>query len=234
MKQRYWVVKKLFRNLVSGWLLALFVMPAAAAPGFSEINNELFDKHHLKNINEPGTLHYAYRKISFVEGNREDTIDVNVSNIRNTGRSDIDFEFFTGQYKRPYEAMTDQRGNGVFVLFLEFDVHEMNRLTGGEWRYFQRKLRWAFAEGAAKSEVDIDYDGRKVKGYQYVVQPYANDPKNSRYKLYANKYYIFTLSEEIPGEIYQVRTVVPDGRTWREGDPVLVDESITFTGFDPA
>jgi hypothetical protein len=218
--------------LMSGWLMVLF-SNAFAEPGFSEVNNELFDKAHLKNITQPGTLTYKYKKESFVEDSREDTIKVHVSNIRNTGRSDLSFDFFTNQYKRPYEPMENQRGNGVFVLFLEFDVHEMKRLTGGEWRYFQRKLRWALAAGAEKKQVDIDYKGKKVKGTQYIVQPYINDPKNARYKLYASKYYIFTLSEDIPGEIYEVRTIVPDGDTWQEGQAALVDESITFESYKP-
>jgi len=51
--------------------------------------------------------------------------------------------------------------------------------------------------------------------------------------LYSSKYYIFTMSEEIPGEIYQVKTVVPDGKNWKEGDPVLVEEKVTFSGFEP-
>ncbi len=225
-------MKKLLMVLMSGWLMVLF-SNAFAEPGFSEVNNELFDKAHLKNITQPGTLTYKYKKESFVEDSREDTIKVHVSNIRNTGRSDLSFDFFTNQYKRPYEPMENQRGNGVFVLFLEFDVHEMKRLTGGEWRYFQRKLRWALAAGAEKKQVDIDYNGKKVKGTQYIVQPYINDPKNARYKLYASKYYIFTLSEDIPGEIYEVRTIVPDGDTWQEGQAALVDESITFESYKP-
>lgn len=226
-------MKKLVMTLVTGWMLAVLTT-VSAAPGFSEVNNVLFDKSHMKNIEQPGTITYNYKKESFVEDSRDDHVQVMVSNIRNTGRRDIAFEFFTGEYKRPYEPMENQRGNGVFALYLEYDIHEMQRLTGGEWRYFQRKLRWSFAEGGDKKEVDIDYNGKMVKGIQYTVQPYINDPKNARYKLYANKYYIFTLSEAIPGEIYQVRTVVPDGKTWSEGEPALVDESITFESFDGA
>ncbi|MBL4638785.1 MAG: hypothetical protein JKY76_05425, partial [Proteobacteria bacterium] len=45
-------------------------------------------------------------------------------------------------------------------------------------------------------------------------------------------YYIFTMSEEIPGEVYQIRTIVPDGKKWQEGDEVLTEEVLTFVGFE--
>lgn len=211
----------------------LMVNTAYAVTGFSEINNELFDKAHLKNITEPSILHYSYQRDSFVDGPRDDTIDMTVTNLRNTGRKDTSFEFFTGKFNRPYQDRNNQQGNGVFVLFLEFDIRELDRLTGGDWAYFQRKLRWAFAKGADKKEVEIDYQGRKVKGMQYTVRPYVNDPKNSRYSLYAGKVYMITMSDEIPGEIYQMRTVVPDGMDWNEGDAPLIEETLTFTGIEP-
>lgn len=66
-----------------------------------------------------------------------------------------------------------------------------------------------------------------------MIQPYINDPKKDRYSLYASKYYIFTLSEDVPGEFYKIRTVVPDGDTWQEGDPLLVEEVLTFDRFEP-
>jgi len=211
----------------------LFVTTSAVAvTGFSEVNNVLFDKAHLKNITEESILHYVYKKDHFIDGSREDTIDVIVTNIRNTGRKDTHYEFFTGEFNRPYMDRDNQQGNGVFLFFLEFDVRELDRLTGGKWRYFQRKIRWALAKGATKKEVEIDYNGEKIIGEQYIIQPFINDPKNARYALYANKYYIFTLSEDIPGEIYQVRTIVPDGKKWQEGDEVLSEETVTFSGVD--
>lgn len=225
-------MRKIGTLLASVCVLLIFTANAYAVSGFSEINNELFDKAHLKNITVPGTLHYKYKKESFVDGAREDTIDVIVTNIRNTGRKDTEFKFFTGDDNRPYMDRDNQQGNGIFVLYLEFDIHEMERLTGGDWPYFQRKIRWALAKGADSKEVEIDYQGKKVKGIQYTIQPYINDPKSARYSLYAGKYYIFTLSEEIPGEIYQVRTIVPDGKTWQEGDEFLTEEVLTFTGFE--
>lgn len=233
MIKRYVVVKKLWFSLISTCLLLLVTINAYSITGFSEVNNELFDKAHLKNILQPGTLHYTYKRESFVDGQREDTIDVVVSNIRNTGRRDTHFDFFTGKHNRPYMDRDNQQGNGIFVLYLEFDIHELERLTGGDWPYFQRKIRWALAKGANKKEVEIEYQGKQVQGVQYTIQPFINDPKNARYSLYAGKYYIFTMSEEIPGEIYQLRTIVPDGKTWQEGDDVLTEEVLTFSGFEP-
>lgn len=218
---------------VSSCVLLLFTASSYAVTGFSDVNNALFDKAHLKNIKQEGILHYVYKKDHFSDGVREDTIDIIITNLRNTGRKDTHFEFFTDEHKRPYLDRDNQQGNGVFVFFLEFDVREMDRLTGGDWRYFQRKIRWALAKGATKKEIEINYEGEKVKGVQYIIQPFINDPKNSRYTLYANKYYIFTMSEDIPGEIYQVRTIVPDGKKWQEGDAVLSEETVTFSGFNP-
>jgi hypothetical protein len=225
-------VQKIGLSALTASLLFVFAASVHAVVGFSEINNELFDKAHLKNVTQPGVLHYEYKKESFIDGAREDTIDMTVTNIRNTGRKDTSFEFFTGTYNRPYQDRNNQQGNGVFVLYLEFDIHELDRLTGGEWAYFQRKIRWALARGASKKEVDIEFQGKQVKGIQYIIQPFANDPKKERYSLYANKYYIFTMSEDIPGEIYQIRTIVPDGKKWQEGDEVLTEEVLTFTGYD--
>lgn len=208
-------------------------MSSYAVTGFSEVNNALFDKAHLKNIKEEGILHYVYKKEHFIDGERDDTIDVVVTNLRNTGRKDTHFEFFTDKFKRPYQDRDNQRGNGVFVFFLEFDVREMDRLTGGDWRYFQRKIRWALAKGATKTEIEFEHKGEKLKGTQYLIQPFVNDPKNERYSLYANKYYIFIMSEDIPGEFYQLRSIVPDGKKWQEGDAVLSEETVTFSGFNP-
>jgi len=225
-------VWKIGSSLLTACLLLVSTVSVHAVTGFSEINNELFDKAHLKNISIPGVLHYEYKKESFIDGAREDTIDMTITNVRNTGRKDTSFEFFTGAHNRPYQDRDNQQGNGVFVLYLEFDIRELDRLTGGDWAYFQRKIRWALAKGAVKKEIEFEHQGQLVKGIQYIIQPFFNDPKKERYSLYANKYYIFTMSEEIPGEIYQIRTIVPDGKKWQEGDEVLTEETLTFVGFE--
>ncbi len=218
--------------------LLMFSQTALAVSGFSEINNIIFDNAHLKNIKQEGTLNYIYKKEHFIDGPREDTIDLVLTNLRNTGRKDTHIEFFTGKYNRPYQDRDNQKGNSVVVFFLEFDVRELaktiNSTRPERWHYLQKKVKWQLARGAVQKDIEVDYNGTKVAASQYMIRPYINDPKKADFPLYANKYYIFTLSEDIPGGIYQVRTIVPDGDEWQEGDEALIDESVTFVGFTPA
>lgn len=204
-----------------------------AEEGYSEINNALFDNPHMQNIKVPGTLIYSYQKTRTDEVPIKDIVSVDINNITATGRTDQTYNFFTGKNKRPYQSRTNQSGNGIFMLFLEWDVHQLERETEGSWRHFQRRIRWAMAEGAKKKQVQIIYNGNSVEGTQYTIQPYADDEKSARLGSYANKYYSFTLSKEIPGMIYQVRTVIPEEKKWVEGDKSISVESITFTGFKP-
>jgi hypothetical protein len=59
------------------------------------------------------------------------------------------------------------------------------------------------------------------------VQPYLNDPvMQARAEKYEKKTYIFTLSNQVPGGVYQIQTTVasPDGKA----DAPLIDETMTF------
>jgi hypothetical protein len=215
------------------YVLLLVNTQLFAAEGFSEVNNALFDSPHMKNIKVPGSLNYLYKKSNIGEQTKEDKVSVNITNISDTGRTDQAYIFFTGDNKRPYQDRTKLLGNGIFMLFLEWDVHELERQTKGSWRHFQRRIRWAMAAGAAKKDVLISYQGKELKGTQYIIQPYVDDEKSVRYGTHANKYYTFTLSDGIPGTIYEVRTIVPKAKIWQQGDELITDERITFIGFTP-
>ena len=204
-----------------------------AEEGYSEVNNALFDSPHMQNIKVPGSLSYQYKKTATNEQAKEDSVTVNITNISDAGRTDQAYDFFTGENKLPYQNRTKLSGNAIFMLFLERDVHELERQTSGSWRHFQRRIRWAMAAEAAKKEVLITYQGKELNGTKYIIQPYADDEKSARYGAHANKYYTFTLSDGIPGTIYEVRSIVPKTETWQEGDALITDERITFTDFTP-
>lgn len=174
-----------------------------------------------------------YYKTAVNEAFKQDSVSVNIISISDGRTTDQSYDFFGGENKRPYQARKNVTGNAVFMLFLEKDVHELQRQTGGSWRHFRYQIRWALAACAVKSEVLIRHQNKAIKGTQYSIQPYAQDDKSERCGIHANKYYIVTLSNEIPGTIYQVRSVVPEDKNWKESDELISEESITFTGFTP-
>lgn len=202
-----------------------------AAEGFSEVNNALFDSPHMQSIKTAGKINYQYKKIRTDEKNQNDSVTIDVSNLSENGRTDQSYVFFTGENQKNYPTRKNIIGNGIFMMFLEWDVHQLERQTEGSWRHFQRRIRWAMAAGAKKKEVEIPYKDKKIKATQYTIQPYANDKKSKRYGAYANKVYLFTLSKDIPGTIYEVRTIVPKNKDWKEGDDIVIDERITFASF---
>lgn len=228
------IPSSLFQNTKStffAYLLLLMVStPLMAEKGFSDINNDLFDSPHMKNIKKAGKLNYVFTS-NHGDKNINDTARIDVTNIRDNFRTDQKYFFFTKESNKPFSARTNMLGNGIFMLFLEWDIHDLERSTEGSWRHFQRRIRWAMAKNPTKEAIEIDYQGKKVKGFQYTIQPYADDKNSSRYGDYANKFYTFKFSDEIPGTIYQIRTITPKSKTWKEGDKVVSDAQLTFTNF---
>ncbi len=211
-------------------MASILSLPIMAENGFSDINNDLFDSPHMKNIKKEGSLNYIFIS-KHGEKTIKDTARIDITNIRNNFRTDQKYFFFTKKNNKPFSNRTNMLGNGIFMLFLEWDIHDLERKTKGSWRHFQRRIRWAMAKNPPKKEVEINYQGKKIKGIQYTFQPYADDKNSKRYGDYLNKYYIFTLSKEIPGTIYQIRTITPETKTWTEGDKVIAEARLTFAEF---
>jgi hypothetical protein len=94
----------------------------------------------------------------------------------------------------------------VLLGFLEHDIAEMKRLTGGSTNYFRKRIRMALAEAAQISREPIMYGGKKLEGQAVRIQPYLNDPLHARFEKYVGKTYTFVVSAQVPGGVYQVRT----------------------------
>ena len=116
-------------------------------------------------------------------------------------------------------------GNPVLVVYMQGDVYEMNRLTNGSWRYFQRRIKSAFAEGAKIEPVTFEYGGTEMTGEKISITPYLNDPRRRQFAQFAPKIYEFILSEQVPGKLYQIKTVIPAGSP--DSEP-LMEETLTL------
>lgn len=195
---------------------------------FSEAESRLWLADHLKNITQPIRLRYDFVKSGTYEDGFSDVVLLEIKQLNDDGSKNVDMQFFTGERSQPFspDTVTEVRGNPVLGLYMRGDVYDMNRLTEGSWRYFQRRIKLALSQTATIEPVEIEFAGKKVKAERIVITPYAKDPHSAQFQQLTAKRYEFTLSDAVPGTIYQIRTVVPGVL---DADAPLLEERLTLT-----
>jgi len=196
--------------------------PPVAAP-ISQAERRLFVDDHLSGVQAPTTLSYDFAKAGSLEPGHRDELRLAL-NAGSAGKCCV----ATGQFARDPSRWSLPRiegatANPVVLYFLEHDVREMNRLTGGQPNYFRKRIRLSLVDAATLGETTIQYRGRSVPAVEIRVTPYAHDPMRARYERFASKQYVFVLADGVPGGVYQLRTVLPSA----DGSP-LIDESLTL------
>jgi len=193
---------------------------------FSEAEQLLWLGDQLASIERPGTLTYAFKRAGTVGNAFSDTVQLKILDIKPNGAKSAQVYFLTGNRNRYVPPNEETRVNPVIAVYLQGDVLEMNRLTRGNWRYFQRLIKGALAQDAAIETVRFEFQNKMVVGKRVTFFPYLKDPKNARYKKYAGKKYEITVSTDLPGVLYRIHTIVP-GTT-----APLAEESLTLVGTD--
>ncbi|MET0858931.1 MAG: hypothetical protein ABWY27_19445 [Telluria sp.] len=199
--------------------LALAAQPAAAQ-AIAVAETLLFQTNHLQNVRAPLTLTYAFRK----EGSLEPGFDDQVRLVLAAGTPAVTMQFLTGARERRAPDADNPEGNPVLLGFLERDIAEMARLTGGSGNYFRKRIRLALAQSAQVRPLRFSYAGKPVDGREVSIAPYLDDPLRQRFEQYAGKRYTFVVSPQVPGGVYQVRAAVPGA----PGAAPLVDETLTL------
>jgi hypothetical protein len=216
-------------------LVAALVLPPAAPAddALSEAEQRLFMDAHLRNTASPSVLRYRYAREGSLGQAVVDEVSVRVEPAASTDARKVHVGYLSG--KRAFELpdIDSATANPVIMFFLEHDVREMQRLTGGQSNYFRKRVRLALAETAQVRPVTFEQAGQSIEGWEISVRPFDNDPMKARFEAYADKRYAFTLSDRIPGMVYEMRTVMADRRpppADGSARPALVDESIRFQG----
>ena len=199
---------------------------AVADESISAAETLLFDTDHLKTITQPLSLHYHFKKTGKLEGGFEDDVELTIRSGPYAGRKQVSTTYLSGEHRENFPPVEGATGNPVLMYFLERDIREMQRLTGGNWRYFQKRIRLALADKAQIKSVDFLHEGKQVTGQEVRIVPYADDPLRKRYDKYAEKYYLFVLSEAVPGGVYQISAVIPDPKS--TSAPDLMEETLTL------
>jgi hypothetical protein len=224
------IVIKPLGACLAGIVLTTLATGALAAQPVSQAETLLFETDHLARLAAPASLVYDFRKTSNVEPAVNDKVQLDLADTK--GKKKVSVQFLSGERKHDIPELDDARGNPVLLGFLEHDIAEMKRLTGGSINYFRKRIRMALAETAKVSREPIMYGGKKLEGQAVRIQPYLNDPMQARFEKYVGKTYTFVVSEQVPGGVYQVRTSLgnPGANTpaARKGRLPVIDESLTL------
>lgn len=216
--------------------VALLCMPTAFSadrvppPGLNKAQLLVFYKDHLQGVAKGSRLDYGF--ISEIKGadSYSDRIEITVTDVLGDGKRNMEFDFLSGPHHIDFTPARGYTGNPVIIHFLERDITQMARDTGGSNGYFRNRIRDSFRRPAEMRAVKIDYQGKELDGTEVVVTPFVSDPNAANLKLYVNKRYEFIFSDQVPGGIYRIHTLVPG----ESGDSVLIDEKMTFQQLKPA
>jgi hypothetical protein len=223
--------------LLSG--MGVATLPAAAddtdTRPLSPAQIALFESDHLKSIQHPDRLEYRFARetagTSADQGNAgsyTDRIDLDVR-PRDDQKKDVWVDFLTGERHMPFPPMIGFRGNPVLMFFLEHDVEEMQRVSGGTASYFRTRIRQAFVDRAELKPIDVKHDGTASPGTEITLTPFANDPRISMFPELKDKRYRFVLTDAVPGGIYEI-----DAETeGAAGQKPPVKETMVFVGEHP-
>lgn len=209
-----------WRRATLAWTLAMLAALPAAAQEVSPAETLLFQTKHLQNVDAPSTLTYAFHKEGSVEPGFDDRVTLVIADATPAAT----LQFLTGPRHYTTPAVDQAEGNPVLLGFLEHDIAEMQRLTGGATAYFRKRIRLALAESAQVGSRRFTYAGKTIEGREIVIVPYQNDPMHARFERFTGKRYTFVVSPQVPGGVYQMRAAA-DGD---QGHAALIDETLTL------
>jgi len=219
-------------GIAVGIFVGLFLTHTAfAAEDYSEAERELFMANQLATLKPPATLRYSYRKSGSLEAGFEDSVTVTLKAQEDGKCCAASAEFLSGERRVTLPEIEAAQGNPVILYFLERDIHEMQRLTKGQHNYFRKRIRMSVYQGAAIRPVSLVWRGQTVAGKEITISPYLDDPLRARFEKLANKQYVFTLAEAVPGGVYAIRTRIA-GET-DAAEPLIVEE-MRVDGAPPA
>jgi hypothetical protein len=190
-------------------LICAATLPAHADSVPSVAEARVFNDHQLDNLPAVATLRYSYRKTGPGQPPVTDEVVLRARQEATGGRR-VQVDYLHGERRLELPEVEHATANPVILYFLENDVRDMHRRLGGKENYFRRRIRLALAETAQVRPIAIQYAGRTIEATQVVVQPYVDDPLQARFKGLARKSYLFTLSDQVPSGVYELRTVVAD------------------------
>jgi hypothetical protein len=221
-------------RLAAALLLALGITASAAAGAesqpISEAETALFMTDYLAALPVPSALRYGLVRRGTLEPGFSDTVELDLKPAAGAARS-VEIRCLSGSRRLEMPELDFAQGNPALLCFLERDIREMERLTGGKAAYFRKRIRLALAGRAQVRPATFSYNGRPVAGTEIRIAPYEDDPLRGRYERYAGKVYVFRMSNEVPGGLIEADALIPAGSAAQPAEAVpLLEEALTLAG----
>lgn len=195
------------------------------SPSMSAAERVVFVEAQLANVKTPATLRYTFARTGSLEPALNDDVSIELRPRAGGGCCAAEGRFLSGERALVLPPIEDTQSNPVILFFLEHDVREMQRRTGGQHAHFRRRIRLALADSAKVSETTVRYAGRDWPGKEIRVSPYLDDPSRARFERYVRKQYVFVLAPGVPGGVAQLRTTLAGAES--SGAP-LIEETVTL------
>jgi hypothetical protein len=191
---------------------------------FNPAETKLWHANHLSNIKQPLSLYYEFVKSGTFEEGFTDSVYLKILEINEDGTKNAMMEFFTAEKKQVVnpDNVTNISGNPTIGIYMQGDVYEMNRLTDGHWRHFQKSIKVSLRNDAVVEPTTFKFNGKEYKGEKLYFSPFLNDPHRRDFEKFADKYYEFIFSDEIPGSLYQITTIIHD-RSKEDAEPLILE-----------
>lgn len=214
-------------------LLALAAVPPmtlAQDQPITEAENSLFLADHFRSVSGAKVLHYTLRGSGTLDKAFDDAIEVEISD--SAGTRALETRCMTGSKRLELPQIENAKGNPALLCFLERDIREMERITGGKKWFFQKRIRLALAGGPEVKPIKVNFAGKEIDAKEIRIAPYAEDPLRGKFDKYADKYYVFRLSDQVPGGILEIDAVIPDAA--KPDGPKLVEDVMVFSKVEPS
>jgi len=199
--------------------------PAAGTQGqqpeeeFSPANHLLFMTDHLANVTPPTELKYSLTRTGDPNNSFDDHLDLKIERGADDAKM-VAVDFLSGDRHRYVPDVSNAHGNPAVMMFLQNDVVEMAQRTGGSWRYFQRRIKLALQNSADITEATEQFDGHTVQTRKVTIRPFDNAKSHSGdIANEMDKRYVFTLSNDVPGGLLEIRSEVPSGK--KDQQPIV-------------
>jgi hypothetical protein len=192
--------------------LAAALTLALAAPALAEPNaaSLLFETPALTALPTGTTLIYRLERTGGDPGALPaSTVELSLRPDAEGGGRNAHIVIVAGDRRQPAGPFPSLVGNPVLLVFLERDIAEMSRTLRGSPYYIRNRIREALGAATPAEPARFVFEGREVEGWRAAVSPFAQDRNRDRLREHADKRYEFTLSDAVPGGLYEVRTSRP-------------------------